>query len=265
MIEMNWRDLLRKAILVEGSQSKVAVKLGYSPATISQTVAGIYPGDTAGIAQKVMEVYGGKIMNVMEVPDGYMRNGVGHLVPIESIKEIDLARDEFVREVVAQATDVSDILDQFKKKVSGDMQAFLELSAEKYGADLGGARGNLSLTSYDGRYKVLRAVSDRIDFDERLQIAKELVDDCLREWSKAAGPELRTLVEGAFQVDKKGRINVKRILDLRNHKIEHPAWKRAMDAIGDAVTVVGSCTYYRIYERDDEGNYNQISLDFSGA
>ncbi|MBM9605944.1 DUF3164 family protein [Desulfopila inferna] len=262
---MNWRDLLRKAILAEGSQAKVANKLGYSPATISQTVAGSYPGDTAGIAQKIMEVYGGKIMNTKEVPDGYMLNGVGHLVPLESIKEIDLARDEFVREVVAQAAEVSGILEKFKQKLAGDMQAFLELSAEKYEVDLGGARGNLSLTSYDGRYKVLRAVSERLDFDERLQAAKELVDDCLREWSKDAGPELRTLVESAFQVDKKGRINAKRILSLRSLNIEHPTWKKAMDAIGDAVTVVGSCTYYRIYERDDEGNYNQISLDFSGA
>jgi hypothetical protein len=262
---MDWRELLRKAVLAEGSQSRVAAKLGYSPATISQTVAAIYPGDTAGIAQRIMEVYGGKFMQENKVPDGYMMNGIGHLVPIESIKEIDLERDEFVRGVAADAVEVSDFLDQFKKKLAGDMQAFLELSAEKYGADLGGARGNLSLTSYDGKYKVLRAVSERLDFDERLQAAKELVDDCLREWSKDAGPELRTLVESAFQVDKKGRINAKRILSLRSLKIEHPTWLKAMEAIGDAVTVVGSCTYYRIYERDEAGEYNQISLDFSGV
>ncbi len=260
---MDWRELLRRAILVEGSQGKVARALGYSPATISQTVAGIYPGDTAGIAQKVREIYGGKTMQ--EVPSGYMMNGVGHLVPIESIKEIDLTRDEFVKGVVAKAGEVSEFLNQFKNQLAGDMQAFLELSAEKYGADLGGARGNLSLTSFDGRYKVLRAVSERIDFDERLQAAKELVDACLREWSRDSGPELRALIESAFQVDKKGRINAKRILSLRALKIEHPTWKQAMDAIGDAVTVVGSSTYYRIYERDDEGNYNQISLDFSGV
>lgn len=262
---MDWRELLRKAKIVEGSWSKVAVKLGYSPATISQTVAGIYPGDIAGIAQKVMEVYGGKLMTMKEVPSGYMVNGIGHLVPIESIKDIDLARDEFVKGVVAKAGEVTDLLDQFKQQLAGDMQAFLELSAERYGADLGGARGNLSLTSYDGRFKVLRAVSERLDFDERLQAAKELVDSCLREWSKDSGPELRTLIESAFQVDKKGRINAKRILSLRALKIEHPVWKQAMDAIADAVTVVGSSTYYRIYERDDEGNYKQVNLDFSGV
>ena len=261
---MNWRELLRRAVRACGSQREVAAKLGYSPATVSMALAGTYSGDNAALGQKIMEVYGGKTMQ-QEVPDGYMMNGVGHLVPIESIKEIDLARDEFVKGVVAQAGDVSAQLNNFKSKLAGDMQAFLELSAEKYGADLGGARGNLSLTSFDGRFKVLRAISERLDFDERLQAAKELVDACLREWSRDAGPELRTLIESAFQVDKKGRINAKRILSLRNLKIEHPTWKKAMEAIGDAVTVVGSCTYYRIYERDDEGNYNQIGLDFSGV
>lgn len=263
---MAWKKLLSKAVLVEGSQAAVARKIGYSPATVSTILADKYTGNMHAVQEKIMEVYGGKTMqNNTQVPDGYMMNGVGHLVPIESIKEIDLARDEFVKGVVAKAVEMSKSLEALKNQLSGDMQAFLELSAEKYGADLGGARGNLSLTSYDGKYKVLRAVSERLDFDERLQAAKELVDDCLREWSKDAGPELRTLVDSAFQVDKKGRINAKRILSLRSLNIEHPTWKKAMEAISDAVTVVGSCTYYRVYERDDDGNYNQLVLDFSGV
>lgn len=260
---MEWTELLRRAELVEGSQAKVAEKIGYSRSTLSLVLAGKYPGKTTGIQEKVLEVYGGK--NMQAVPEGYMMNAIGHLVPIESIKEIDLERDKFVKDVINQARDVNSILDQFKKSLAGDMQAFLELSAEKYGADLAGAKGNLSLTSFDGKYRVLRCVSEQLNFDERLQAAKALVDECLREWTKDSGAEIKTLVEQAFQVDKKGRINTKRILSLRNLRIEHPTWKRAMEAIGDAVTVVGSCTYYRVYERDDEGSYNQISLDFSGV
>ena len=260
---MYWKQLLEKAVKACGSQAAVAERLGYSPSTICMVLSGSYPGSTAAIEEKVLHIYGGKKMQ--EIPEGYMQNGVGHLVRIETIEEIDLARDEFVKKVTAKAREMSRMITSFKEEIAGDMQAFLELSAEKYEADLGGARGNLSLTSYDGTSKMLRAVSERLDFDERLQAAKALVDDCLREWTKDSGAEIRTLVEAAFQVDKKGRINAKRILSLRSLKIEHPTWKRAMEAIGDAVTVVGSCTYYRFYERDDEGNYHQIVLDFSGV
>jgi len=258
-----WAALLRKAVMAEGSQTRVAQRLGYSPATLSMVLAGTYPADTTTIEEKVLEIYGGK--NMQEIPNGYMKNAVGHLVPIESIKEIDLERDRFVKEVISGAKNVNTMLAEFKKAVACDMQAFLELSAEKYGVDLGGARGNLSLTSFDGKYRVMRCVSEQLNFDERLQAAKMLVDECLREWTKDSGTEIRALVEQAFQVDKQGRINTKRILSLRTLKIEHPTWKRAMEAIGDAVTVVGSCTYYRVYERDDEGVYHQLCLDFSGV
>jgi hypothetical protein len=205
------------------------------------------------------------MMKEINIPEGYKENAIGHLVPVESIKEIDLTRDDFVRSVVQQATKVAEAMAQFKKQLAGDMQAFLELSAEKYGVFLGGSKGNLCLVSFDGRFKVQRDVSERIDFDERLQAAKALVDECLREWTKDSGAEIRTLIEDAFQVDRKGRINTKRILSLRKLKIEDPTWQRAMEAIGDAVTITGSCTYYRVYERDDKGEYRQIILDFSGV
>ena len=260
---MEWTELLRRAVVAEGSQGKVADSLGYSRTTLSMVLAGSYPADMTAIRDKVMEVYGGK--NMQSVPSGYMQNAVGHLVPIESIKEIDLERDRFVKEVIDKAKEVNTVLADFKKTVAGDMQAFLELSAEKYGVDLGGARGNLSLTSFDGKFRVLRCVSEQLNFDERLQAAKALIDECLREWTKDAGTEIRTIVEQAFQVDKKGRINTKRILSLRSLRIENDTWKKAMEAISDAITVVGSCTYYRVYERDDEGNYHQLCLDFSGV
>ncbi|MFA7174801.1 MAG: DUF3164 family protein [Kiritimatiellia bacterium] len=257
------QELLKKAVFAAGSQAAVAVRIGYSPATLSMVLKGTYPGDMGSLGEKVNEIYGGKTMQ--EIPEGYMQNAIGHLVPIESIKEIDIERDEFVRDVIEDARAVSVELQRFKTQVAEDMQAFVELSAEKYGANLGGSKGNISLLSYDGAYKVTRDIANRIDFDERLNAAKELIDECLREWSKNSGPELRTLVDDAFQVDKKGRLNVKRIISLRKFNIAHPTWRRAMEAIGDAITVTGSCTYYRVYERDEAGNYNQIALDFSGV
>lgn len=257
--------LLRKAVMVEGSQAAVARKIGCSPATVCRMLNNNYTAGTEAIERRVQAVYGGKVMTETMVPDGYKLNAAGHLVPLDSIKEIDLARDEFVAEVVSEAEAVSYMLGNFKKKLGDNIQAFLELSAEKYGADLGGARGNLNLTSFDGRFKVCRCVADRIEFNEQLQAAKALVDECLREWTKAGDPRARAVIEQAFQTDKKGNINIKRILGLRQLRIEDDKWLMAMKAIGDAVTITGSCVYYRVYKRDDAGEYQQIPLDFSAV
>ena len=259
---MNWISLLRRAVQVEGSQAAVAGKLGYSPAAVSQVLNDNYSGSIEAIREQVLTTYGGKIMQA--IPDGYMQNAVGHLVPIESVKEIDLARDAFVKEMVKKAKELSSTVAAFKRQLAADMDAFLDLSAEKYDVKLGGSKGNINLISFDGRFKVLRDVSERLDFDERLQAAKALVDECLREWTRDSGSEVRTLIEAAFQVDKKGKINTKRILGLRKLEIKHPTWIKAMEAISDAITVTGSCTYYRVYERDNQGEYRQVNLDFSG-
>ncbi|MAL01360.1 MAG: sulfate transporter [Alcaligenaceae bacterium] len=199
-------------------------------------------------------------------PDGYKRDGQGRLIPIETIKAIDLARDELVQQLVTDARATSEALGQFKAKAFEDIQAFVELSAEHYGARIGGQKGNVTLMSFDGRYKVLRACQDNITFDERLQAAKALIDECLRDWTKDTGPEVRALIDRAFEVNKEGNLNEGRILALRRVEIKDDRWKRAMEAIGESVQVVGSKNYIRVYERvGTSDRYEPIPLDVAGA
>ena len=84
-----------------------------------------------------------------------------------------------------------------------------------------------------------------------------------REWTQYSPTEVQALIADAFQVDKKGKINTRRVLSLRRLKIEHPEWKQAMQAIGDAITVTDSCVYHRFYQRDENGKYQQIQMDLA--
>jgi hypothetical protein len=203
-----------------------------------------------------------------QVPDGYMRAADGSLVPIANIKPIDIERDKLVREIVARAKCLSDSIAMFKSGAFGDIAAFVELSAEQYGATLRGAagKGNVSLVSFDGQYKVQRAVAESITFDERLVAAKALIDECINTWSEGSRPELRVLINSAFQVDKAGNINTGRVLGLRRLEITDPRWLQAMKAIGEAVQVTGSKSYVRVYERVGETDqYRAIPLDVAGV
>lgn len=205
-------------------------------------------------------------MNQPTTPQGYMKDPVGRLVPIESVKPIDIERDKLVKEIIGRAKTLNGQIAEFKTAAFGDIAAFIELSAEQYGAKVGGTKGNVTLLSFDGKYKVQRAIAEHISFDERLQAAKALIDECIHDWSRDSRPELKTLVNDAFQVDKEGNINTGRVLGLRRMDIDDERWKKAMQAIGDAVQVVGSKSYIRVYERDDAtGDYNPISLDVAGA
>lgn len=201
-----------------------------------------------------------------QVPDGYMQDAQGRLVPISLVSEIDRLRDKLVIELIQGAKATSQNLLRFKTQVFGDVNAFATLSAEKYEAKLGGKKGNITLYSFDGRYKIQLATADNIVFDERLQAAKALIDDCIEEWSQGSRPEIKVLVQQAFQTDKEGNLNTGRILGLRRLEIQDERWQNAMKAIGESVQVVGSKQYVRFYERVGEGDqYLPISLDIAAV
>ncbi|EHP39402.1 hypothetical protein OR16_31614 [Cupriavidus basilensis OR16] len=198
------------------------------------------------------------------IPTGYMQDARGRLIREEMVKPIDRTRDQIVGELVALAKRQSQALAEFKKRVFGDAEAFISMSAEEYGAKVGGAKGNVTLFSFDGRYKVQIARAENITFDERLQAAKVMIDELLAEWTLGARPELQAIIQGAFETDKEGNLNTGRILSLRRLDIQDPRWKKAMYAISDSVQVIGTKAYVRFYERvGDSEEYRPISLDIA--
>ena len=196
----------------------------------------------------------------------YWRDAAGTLTPEELVRDIDKERDELVTGWVEKGKALNRQMGEFKAGIFGDIGAFIELSAEKYGAKVGGNKGNVTLFSYDGKYKIQRAINENLQFDERLLGAKVLIDECLDEWSAGSRPELKALIERAFNVDKEGNLNTSRILGLRRVDIKDDRWRRAMDAISDSVQVIGSKSYVRMYERvGDSDKYVPIPLDVAGV
>lgn len=198
-----------------------------------------------------------------EIPYGFMVNAAGHMVPAGLISEIDKTRNDLVLEIVSKATNLRSILVDFKAETMADIQAFVELSAEKYNVKLGGIKGNVTLCSFDGQYQVKLSQADMKMFDERLQAAKELVDACIHKWTEGSRDEIKALVEHAFQTDKEGNINQPRIYSLMQLKIEDEQWQEAMQALRDSIQVVNTKPYVRIYQRNKAGKYEQFSLNLA--
>ncbi len=199
-----------------------------------------------------------------QVLEGFLKKHNGTLIPKDQVKELDLLRDELVLNLAATFIAEREVLRLIKQEVLDDVAAFVELSAEQYGAKLGGKKGNISLMSFDGSCKVQVQISEYITFDERLQVAKALIDECIHDWSSGADDKILTLVNDAFQVDKQGNVSTGRILGLRRLKIDDAQWQQAMQAIADSMTTAGSKTYIRAYERIGQTDqWKVISLDFA--
>jgi hypothetical protein len=191
------------------------------------------------------------------IPEGYMQDWRGALVPKSHIKPEDLLEDELVQGLAAEARTLSAALADFKLRALSETQAFKALLAQEYGATRGGAKGNMTLTAFDGTLQIQVQVSEHLTLGPQLQIAKELVNDCVTRWSEGANDNLRALVDHAFQVNKEGSVDTQRVLGLRRLSIDDADWLKAMDAIADAIRVTGSTTYIRFYDRDPRRNKEQ--------
>lgn len=199
-----------------------------------------------------------------QIHEGYWENAQGALVPEANVKEIDKLRDQTVRQIWEKAEAINKALAEFKAIAFADIASFIQISADQYGAKLGGNKGNVSLITFDGRFKIQRNYAEFIVFDERLHAAKTLIDDCLKEWTADGRDEIKAIINNAFNVDKKGEISTTKILGLKKIEINHSKWLEAMTAITESINIAGSKSYLRFYQRnDDTGEYEPMSLDIA--
>lgn len=199
-------------------------------------------------------------------PAGYMRNAAGHLVPTEQVREQDMLRDQVVRDLVEQAVELNQKLAAFKARALGDIADLVKIAGDRYGVVLGGKKGNVSVATYDGSYKVVRAIAERIAFTEELEAAKALINSCITRWSEGANANIQALVDRAFRTDSQGQIKTAAVLELLRLEIDDEEWKRAMLAIKDSIQAIGTAIYVRVYQRIGQSDqYRAVPLDLAAV
>lgn len=200
---------------------------------------------------------------ITNVPEGFKANSKGHLVPESKVDPVDSLRDDVVMRIANRAEALQQELKAFKEETFKEMQAFHEMSMEQYGIKpKKGDLGN-TLRSFDGRYRVRMNYPDVIEFDERILAAKELIDQCLADWTQEGNGNIRELVSDAFSVDKSGKLSTVKVTQLRKYKWDDPRWMLAMEAIADSMQVVGQRAYLLIHKRHGDAStesWEHISL-----
>lgn len=203
--------------------------------------------------------------NSLPVPAGYLRDGQGRLVPTEQVRESDLLRDAVARDLAIEGELLHALLGRFKRRALADLRDLVSAAAERFEVRIGGAKGNLSITTFDGNWKVQRVYRDVLSFSEEIHAAKELIDQCITRWSEGADPHIRVLVDRAFRADKSGDMRTGPVLELLRVDIEDDDWQRAMKALAESIHLSGSAVYVRVFRRDQNGVYVPVPLDLAAV
>ncbi len=190
-------------------------------------------------------------------------DGAGNAIPPKYIDPWNKDQDRLVTRLIRLAVAVSEKISSLRDVSFGDIDKFMTATEKRYGVKVRTAGGNKTLTDFSNTLKIEIKVNNLITFDERLKLAKAIIDDCINRWSEGSNDNLRALIDEAFKVDKKGNLDRERVLGLRRIKIRDKEWEKAMGIISDSITVVGSKQYIRFWKKAESGSWESIPLDIA--
>jgi hypothetical protein len=193
----------------------------------------------------------------------------GNEVLKKYVKPIDLKRDNAVRRAHKIMMNLRIRMEKAKREVIEIVSEYETYSREKCGAPVGGKKGNLTLTSFDGQIKIERANQDFITFDERLSSAVDLIHECVNAWSDAIKTPILPLINKILTPNASGKLPIKGLLSLKQINIpqkdsQFEKWETAMRLINDSMQVFQSKSYHRLLVRNPlENKFTQVCLDFA--
>ena len=181
----------------------------------------------------------------------------GYEVPLKHIDPDILERHEIVEKNHADILAIQQFIASRMEEVRNRTKGYLMKISEKFGEKW---QGNAELYNFSQTKKTTIKIAKKLVFDEKLQIAKTKIDKCVKRWSKGSDDKIVVLINDAFKVDKKGNLDAKQILSLRNKKFNDQEWKEAMDLISEAVMVESTKEYINQYVRDEDNSFHIISI-----
>lgn len=189
-------------------------------------------------------------------------NGRGKPVPVNLIDPVVKRREKTIDRIVKIANRLETRMKKDKEMIIKIILAHMEY-LEKRNKVKANKKGNIQLTGFSGDRRVEYKLQDLIQFDERLELAKALIYQCIEKWSVDSGREIRAIIDEAFGTGKKN-INVSSILKLRHLKFKDEDWQKAMDLITDSIMISTSRSYLRILLKNgDSDKFKSVNLNFS--
>ena len=151
-----------------------------------------------------------------------------------------------------------------KEKILNEVMQYITELQQVNGIKKQETKGNYTLSDYANLNQVEVSINNVVEFDERLNLAKSLIDKCLIKWTKRGNQNVRAIVNDAFDVDKKGNVNKMRIFSLMSLKINDKDWKKAMELIRSSMQVTSTKQYLNIRTRENViDKWNFVNLNFS--
>ncbi len=189
-------------------------------------------------------------------------DGEGNEIPKTRIRKDEIKREAVIEKSFKKIIKLHESMKKVKAEVFQIVHDYLEFAAEQYGEKWA---GNATLYTFKGDMAIEIKMAKTMTFDHKLQIAKTKIDKCIARWTENSDDNIKLIVMDAFKVNSKKQLDTKAILNLRKYKMKDPSgeWLEAMELISDAITIQHTREYITFRQKDEAGEWKNISLQFS--
>jgi hypothetical protein len=196
--------------------------------------------------------------------NGKWMNSGGNFIPANRIPKIFKLRDATVIKILKRMSKLEAMMKKIKADNFADVDAYLKKLAISSGLKNKTIAGNITLSSYDNLNRIELSINHIEGFDEQLNAAKTLIDECIIGWSKDSNKNLKIVIDEAFKLDSQKRFNTNAVWSLTKLDIKDQKWQKAMELVKNSRQKYESRQYMRIAKRKShKGLFKNVNLNFS--
>ena len=199
--------------------------------------------------------------------DGFWTDESGVQIPYNRTTRLERLKERTLYRLYSRSKKMNEDLIKFKIDLQDIVEEIIAAAREANEVKLDG-KGNFTLYNFDRSLKIEVNVNELIRFDDiTLESAKEVLLGIVRK-NLSGDDFILGLVEDAFQTSR-GKLDTRKILGLKKHtqriktKEIREEWEKAMVLIDQSISRPDSKTYYRIWYKDEQGQYQNVELNFS--
>ena len=193
------------------------------------------------------------------VPDGYVKNAKGWMMPEASVKANDLLEGDFVDSYHCLMEAVGAGCRFLKLSAFSESHALVGMIVGDAGGSGATEQGKVTLQNLRATRRVVIDRRDTVAFGPEVAAARDRVMACVRKWSDGANANLVQLAMAAFQANGNGELSVSKVAALWRIECADEEWQGAMAALKDALRPTGTATYLRFHRRvDPDGKWELV-------
>lgn len=186
----------------------------------------------------------------------------GNEVPRDYVPKFDRYNEIQVSKIFNAAIKLNEQIARFKAmsyEIADALYAEMLRNANIAPSD---RKGNYTLTSFDKSIRIEVNVNELIEFDENINLAQMKLQEFIENKTKGVDIDIVALINQAFTT-RKGRLDKARIFGLFSLNITHPLWQESMELIRKSINRNSTVRYMEISEKDENGRYIPIRLNFA--